>query len=262
MSAPACSYCGIAAEQGAGRSQASSARMELDTVVCGGCAALDPDRPGSALRAAARLLGVLEVDRHLAEALYEEAGALDGVMYADPGDPLVGRSRAPQREPWKHVGPGTWAALERARVRADELRESAGRPRPETPPPSGPSGCLLCGVGASASWRRVLTASLTPGPDHVEGHFCADCSEEHDRVGAVGPSLIESAARTHAGLPPEGEVRQRALKAWVATGLPPGEPWSWVDLRPPEPDPDPVDEARAQLADLAARVAELERRLL
>lgn len=255
MTAPACSLCGAAAEGGAPR---GATQTYHDTVACAGCADLEPDRPGSALRAAARLLGVGEVDRHLALALREEVGALDGLLYAAPGDPLASRARRPQRESWAHVGAATRAALARALDRAARLRAEADRPEAREAPPSGPPGCLLCGVGAAASWRRVLTGALTPGPGLVEGHLCPACSAAYDRVGAVGPSLVERAARAHAGLPLSEEARTPGLRAWVATGLPPGEPWSWAEVRDPEPDLGPVDALRAGVADLAARVAALE----
>ena len=231
------------------------ARMDLDTVVCGECATLEPGRPGSLLRAAARVLGAAEDDPYLEEALREDGAALDGLLYADRDDPLRLRARSPQREPWQHVPRETRGALRRAQARAVELRVLADRDRQvgETAPPSGPAGCLLCGVGASARWRRVLTRALTPGPDHVEGHVCAACSEAYDRVGAIGPSLVERAARAHAGVP--AEVPLPGLRAWVATGLPPGEPWAWVDLRPPEPGPDPVEAMGVLVAELRAEVA-------
>ncbi len=243
----ACAFCGVAAQPAPGY---------LDSPVCGDCATLEPEDPGSLLRAAARLLGA-EDDRHLRRALREEDGALDGLMFASPGDPLAPRGRRPQAEPWAHVREATRAALERARARSEELRRE--RPEPDAGPPSGPPGCLLCGVGAAASWRRVVTSALTRGPDLVEGHLCPQCSEAYDRAGAVGPSLVERAARAHAGLAWSEEARTPGLRAWVATGLPPCEPWSWVDrLHEPEPDLEPLDALRLQVADLAARVAALE----
>lgn len=264
MRSVACAFCGVPAEEGDRRpSGAARARVDLEPPVCVDCATLDPDRPGAALRAAARVLGAAEEDSFLHEALKTEDCAFDGLMYVDPGDPLRARGRPPQREPWLHVPSATRAALRRAQARGLEAWERADRARPapaEVGPPSGPPACLLCGVGASTSWRRVLTSALTPGPEHVEGHLCAACSAAHDRVGAVGPSLVERAWLDAAGVVWAPGCRPPAVRAWVATGLPPGEPWAWVDLRPAEPEPT-VEQLAAQVAELRAEMAVLRGRV-
>lgn len=243
----ACAFCGLPAEA------VAAGRMDVVARACGDCVTLRPAEPGAALRAAARVLGADEGDPHLREALAEDEGCLDGLMYADPADPLRSVGRAPQAEAWAHVPPATRDALRSARARGLELRVRSGRDRPpaEGPPPHGPAGCLVCGLASSASWRRVTTGALAPG-GLVEGHLCAACSAVHDEVGAVGPSLVERAAAAHAGIRWSDEMRAPGLRAWVSTGLPAGEPWAWVDLRMPEPEPEPT------LADLARRVAALE----
>jgi hypothetical protein len=256
----ACAFCGLPAAVGDRRPSGSRrARLDLAPQICADCATLDPERPGAALRAAARVLGVPEEDPYLHEALKAEAGALDGLLFADPGDPLRSGRRSPQREPWAHVPERTMDALRRAQARGLELWVLADRAQiapAEAGPPSGPPGCLLCGVGTSAWWRHVLTAALTSGPGHVEGHLCAACSVAHDRVGAVGPTLVEQAYMGAAGVTWPAGVRPPAVRPWVATGLPPGEPWIWVDLRPPEPCPT-VEQLAAQVAELRAEVGAL-----
>ncbi|WP_343899135.1 hypothetical protein, partial [Nocardioides aquaticus] len=107
----ACSFCGVPADLGTAPA-AGRARLDLDAAVCAACMTLDPARPGAALRAAARLLGADEDDPHLREALLDEDGALDGLLYGDPGDPLSSGYRAPQRAPWGHVSRQTRADLE------------------------------------------------------------------------------------------------------------------------------------------------------
>lgn len=265
MSAAACVFCGVSADLDAvvptGRLMT---RMDLDTIVCGECATLEPDRPGGALRAAARVLGAAEEDPYLHDALREDNGALDGLLYADPGDPLRLRARTPQHEPWQHVPRETRAALARALERSLELRSRAKHDDAagDTAPPSGPAGCLLCGVGRSLSWRRVLTSALTRGPGMIEGHLCATCAIQHDAVGAFGQPLVESAVTEAKGLAWWEAARIPGLQAWVATGRPPGEPWAWVELVPSAPDLDDVTALRIAVRDLTDRVADLEARLV
>ena len=236
------------------RTGAARARLDLAPRVCADCATLDPDRPGAALRAAARVLGEGEGDPFFEEALRSEPGALDGLLYYDPADPLRSGRRPPQPRPWAHVPAATLDALRRAKARGLELAAAADLTRSapaESGPPSGPPGCLLCGVSASVSWRRVVASVLAAGPGLVEGHLCRACSSAHDRIGAVGPTLVEQAWLEAAGVTWPAGVRPPAVRPWVATGLPPGDPWRWVDVRPPGPDP--------AAADLAAEVAGLQR---
>lgn len=259
MRTPACGFCGLPARpSGARPAGAPAARMDTEVPRCAECASLEPDRPGAALRAAGRVLGVDEQDPHLHAALSEDEAAFDGLLYADPHDPLRGR-RAPQTEPWAHVPSATRAALARALARSHELR--GAKPAPDGPsrPPSGPPGCLLCGDGLAAKWRRVVTSALTPGPGLVEGHLCEACAAAHDRVGAMGPPLVKQAFRQARVLDEAGLLGVSGLRAWVATGLPPGEPWAWIETR--EPAQDPVAALQAELAELRRQVAALEGRL-
>jgi hypothetical protein len=247
----ACAFCGVPADAPSG------ARMDLVARTCGECATLRPEEPGAALRAAARVLGADEEDPHLREALTDDHHALDGLLYADPGDPLRSGRRAPQSEPWTHVPDATRDALRRARARGLELRVRGAARRKaagESAPPSGPAGCLVCGRARASSWRRVTTAALTLGPALAEGHLCGACQTAHDEAGALGPSLVERAALAHAGVTWTEDVTVPGLTAWAATGEPPGEPWAWVDLRPPEPEPT----IRDLLAEVAVLRAEVE----
>jgi hypothetical protein len=251
----ACEFCGIPADG------PPAGRMDLVARACGECATLRPAEAGATLRAAARVLGADEGDPHLLEALEDDDDALDGLLYADPADPLRAGRRAPQVVPWAHVPAATRDALRRARARGLEARLRAGgtRPAAEGPPPSGPAGCLVCGRARSGSWRRVITAALARGPALVEGHICVACQAAHDEAGALGPSLVERAALAHAGLRWAEETTVPGLRAWADTGLPPGEPWAWVDLRPPEPEPT-VRDLLAEVADLRAALERLEAR--
>lgn len=255
-----CSFCGLPATAGnRGGGGAGRARLDLALDVCSDCASLDPDRPGAAPRAAARLLGADEEDQHLPEALRLEPGALDGLLVEDPGDPLRTARRAPAARPWAHVPAATLAALGRAEAKGRELELRAGRARrapASAGPPASPQGCLLCGAGTSGSWRRVLTSVFTAGPGLVEGHLCSTCSRAHGAVGAVGATLVEQAYLAAAGITWPAGVRAPSVRPWIATGLPPGDPWSWVNVRRPEPDPTAADLA-AEVAGLRAEVAAL-----
>jgi hypothetical protein len=257
VTATACAFCGLPVALGnrapRGRSRA---RMDLDPPACAECSTLEPGRPGALLRAAARVLGADEADPHLLKALADDDDALDGLLYSDPAEPLIAGRRAPQSEPWAHVPALTRDALRRARARGLELRLAVdcAPPAEKTAPPSGPAGCLVCGAATSASWRRVTTAALTRGPELVEGHLCGACQLARDKTGAVGPSLVERAALTHAGVTRPEEMTVPGLTAWVAAGEPAGEPWGWIDLRVPGPEP----AVRDLLAEVAALRSEVE----
>lgn len=213
------------------------------------------------LRAAARVARGSGRNSYLLAAVAEDDAALDGLLFSDPSQPPRSAGRRPG-EPWAHVPASTRVALEAARERAyhawlaaDRGEEMAG----EGPPPHGPAGCLVCGADSAPWWRRVLTAALTPGPGHVEGHLCPACSAAHDVVGALGPSLVERAWLRSPGVDWPEHLRPPALRPWVSTGRPPGQPWSWVDARPPGPEPTAADLA-AELAEVRAELARLRQR--
>lgn len=265
--AVACRVCGVATDEGLEHRDTFTPAGQpfgpgYDVGTCPACADLDPDRPGLAVRAALRVLGKEGEDDVLAARAFEDAGVeVTEVLYETGGRAKGG----PQRRAFAHVGRDGRGALKVGYARLLDLRVHAAaggdRPVPPTAPPSGPPGCLLCGVGASASWRPVRTKALTRGPDFVDGHLCDTCSEQHDSVGAVGAPLVEKAAMEAQGLQWSEAARAPGLKAWIATGLPPGEPWAWVELVPPAPDLDPLDALRFQVADLQREVAELRARL-
>lgn len=156
MRTPACGFCGLPAEPtGARPAGAPAARMDIEVPVCVECVSLGPDRPGAALRAAGRVLGVDEDDPHLHAALSEDRGAFDGLLCSDPHDPLRAR-RAPQTEPWGHVPRQgrlpRWCTGEpdtRARpARRACARGELGRPAPPPRPTADAFGAFL------DAWRR------------------------------------------------------------------------------------------------------------
>ena len=260
----ACDYCGRPTT--AGRlppTHVRRARVDLAPRVCADCVTLEPDRPGSSLRAAARVLGCADEDDSLFhEAIRAELASLDGLLYADPADPLRSRRLAPQEEPWAHVPAATREALGRAWARRLELgnKTAARSPTRAASPPSGPRGCVLCGVGLSSSWERVVTSALTRGPALIDGHLCATCASVRASVGAIGQRLVERAAMEAHGLRWTEDARAPGLVAWIATGRGPGEPWEWVDLTPPCPPPR-AEQLAADVRALTARVEALEARL-
>lgn len=268
MNALACHVCGVAASGPAIRRYThtnaglATPASDYDVSTCPDCLTLDPEEPGVAVRAALRVLGKDEGEWRLAADAFEDAGIdVSRVLY-DRCDPMGGRgSRGPQRKPFAHVDKEGKTALRAGYARLLDMRVHAAsghdRPVPPTAPPSGPSGCLLCGVGTSVSWRPVLTSALTRGPQMVDGHLCDTCSEQHDAVGAVGARLVEKACLEAHGLAWSEAMRAPGLTAWVATGLPPGEPWDWMDLNPPKPDLSPLEELQDQVAALRAEVAAL-----
>ncbi|GAA1920253.1 hypothetical protein [Nocardioides marmoribigeumensis] len=267
MSAVACQVCGLATDQ---RPERRLVRTPAGVAVgqgyevgtCDDCAALDPARPGLAVRAALRVLGKEEADDVLAAKAFEEAGVdVTEVLY-DRGDDRGGRgARGPQRKAFAHVGADGLAALRLGYAKVLDMRVHAAtrdRAVPPTAPPEGhPPACVACGVARSAGWATVRTKALTRGPDFLDGCVCSTCAEVLRDVGAVGATFLERAAMQAKGIDWVAGARVPGLQAWVATGLPPGEPWGWVDLALPEPEMDPLALLRSQVADLQREVAVL-----
>lgn len=220
---------------------------------CAACLTLDFDRPGAAVRATLRLLRRRESDDAVAAAAFREAGLdVAAVLYESR------RDTAPQERAWGHVTADDRALLRAAYLRVLDalVRPPEAAPEGPTPPPSG-RACLACGVPRSDGWSAVRTAALTRGPAQVDGHLCRVCSGVLGQVGALGPTFLERAVLEAKGLPWEPGLEVPGLRAWAATGREPCEPWSWVSVRMAEPEPDPVDALRAQVADLVAEVAAL-----
>lgn len=272
MRAVACRLCGVATDRRHARRRTFAGLGYADTAgtpkadytvgVCDECESLRPDEPGATVRAALRLVGVEETGwAELVDAFGE--AELEAVEYDRVGLPQGGRGRrGPQPEAWGHVDGSQRAALRAAYLRyRQQLRSRPARGSVKTAPPSGPPGCLLCGVGASLDWRRVLTGALTRGPELVEGCLCAACASVHHTVGAIGPTLVERACQEALGL--GAGFSMPGLRAWVATGRAPGEPWEWVPVGQPEPDDlqRRVDELVAAVAAIVDRVAALEARV-
>ncbi|WP_166136508.1 hypothetical protein [Nocardioides ochotonae] len=267
MSAP-CRLCGVATDRAVETVEKQSPSglrggPAYEVGTCAECEGLLPAEPGAAVRAALRVLGKDEGDWRLAAEAFDKEG-IDAAYVLH--DAAARNGRAAQRKPWGHVEKALKADLRAAYVKVLDAKvhraAGCGRRAPAAAPPGhGPRGCLLCGVGVSAAWRSVTTGALTRGPGLVSGHLCATCSEVHDEVGAIGATLVERAALSHAGVPWSEEMTAPGLKPWVATSLEPGEPWAWVGgFRLPEPPPT-VEDLAAKVAALAAAVAALEARL-
>jgi len=268
MSAP-CRLCGVATSGPTTRRYTYSItgrptpHLDYDVGTCDACLTLRPDETiGLALRAAARVLGVPEDDEHFREALEEEDDdVFDGLLYDTRSDPFGRRARTPQRKAWKHVSSETRARLKQARVRSLDAKVHAAtgpaRPVPETAPPGGPPACLACGVGKSVEWFSVTTGALTKGPDIITGCVCGTCAVVLRDVGAVGPSFIERACLEAQGLSWSDKIAVPGLRAWIATGREPGEPWEWVRVHEAPPDLDPLTQMRFDLDDLRREVTAL-----
>lgn len=253
MGAP-CRGCGVATTGPTTRRDHIFGAYEVGT--CAQCLTLDFDRPGAAVRATLRILGKRETDDTLAANVFLEAG-LDVAHLLYEGD----HRPHPQRKPWGHVRQEHKDALRAAYVDVLDARIHAAtdhdRPVPATAPPSGPGGCLACGVGTSTGWRPVSTRVFTRGPDCLDGHLCSTCADVHDAVGALGETFLERAVMEAQGLSWEETAQVPGLKAWIATGRAPGEPWAWVRVRPAPPALDPLSALQLQVTDLAAEVAAL-----
>jgi hypothetical protein len=260
-----CLFCGVETDRNVevreGRTPAGMRDASADYAVgtCEGCQTLEPAVPGSAVRACLRLLGQDEAEW---PAFLKALDGLDidptGVLYERSGSPR----RGPQRKPYAHVPKDIRAELRTgwARVLAAKVAATLppAAPTPE-PPPDGAPGCLACGVGQALVWYGPLhTTGLTRGPTPVTGYVCPTCVEHLEAVGGVGERFIERACCAAQGVPWSDQTRVPGLRAWIATGRPPGEPWEWITVRPPAPDLDPFTELREQIAVLADRVAALE----
>jgi hypothetical protein len=260
----ACRACGVATTERVTQvprsTPAGRPMPPYDVGVCDGCADLGLDEPGSAVRAALRVIHKPEKDWPLAAEAFAEAGV-------DVAPALYERA-TPQRRPWGHVPREVRDALKAAYLRVLDAKVFAaaateGRPVPPAGPPDDAEypGCLYCGLGRQAEpWRGPVTTTALRKPGMVTGYLCSPCAEATEAVGAVGATALERAVMAHHGLDWTEDVRIPRLRAAVAEGEgPSGTPWSWVDLREPvDAGVDPVALLRKEVADLAARVAALE----
>lgn len=264
----ACRMCGVATTENVTTvvvpDPLNRPTFTTEVGVCAACVSLRPDEPGSAVRAALRLLGKNEADDGLAAPVFIEAG-LDVA-------PLLYSRGKPQAKAWGHVPKEYKADLRRAYVRVLDARvfaASADQDRPvppHAPDPEFPQACLACGVGKSVDWHGpITTTALSRGPELVTGVVCDVCVPHLTAAGAVGAQFLERAVMRAKGFEWGQNVRLPRLKAWFALhraeGLPPqAEPWSWVDLREPAPELDPIVALRVQIAELTERLAALEAR--
>ncbi|MGN6253358.1 MAG: hypothetical protein ACTHNS_16260 [Marmoricola sp.] len=261
MSAP-CRCCGVATDRRLAwlpdtTPTGRASGREYEVGVCDDCAGLRPEEPGSAVRAALRLLGKAEGEWRLAAEAFEDAGVDVSVLLYDS------RVRPePQRKPWGHVAREDRAALRAGYARLLDLRVHAAadhdRPVPPTAPPGDTPhrGCLACGLDRQAEpWRGPVTTGAFTKPRMASGYLCSACAAALEEVGALGASMLERALMEARGLEWSEAVRLPGLRAWVSTGEPPSPtPWAHVgEVRAPEPEP--------TLADLRAEVAALRREL-
>lgn len=260
MSAP-CRGCGVATTGPVTRRFTSSGGLptphrDYEVGTCADCLTLDFDRPGVAVRAALRLLRKRESDDVLAADVFIEADLdVSVLMYESAYRP------EPQRKPWAHVPKEHKALLSKAYVGVLDARIHAAsdhdRPIPPTAPPSGPAACVACGVGTSAKWYSVHTHAFTHGPDYLDGHVCATCAAVYETVGALGQPFLEKAVMEAKGLSWSETSRIPGLRAWIATGRKPGEPWAWLRVSEAAPRLDPLTELQLKVADLELQVTDL-----
>lgn len=232
--------------------------------LCDGChdAGIAPDEFGSAVRAALHLLGRPVADWRLAADAFMEAG-IDVT-------PILAERATPQR-PWAHVPKEVREALKAAYLPVLDRKVFAAakteeRPIPAAPPPDDAEypGCLMCGLDKQvAPWRGPVHTKAFTKPRMTTGFLCSQCAESAEAVGAIGATALERAAMLYHGLDWTENVRIPHLRAAVAEGIvPSGTPWSWVEFAEPEdPGLDPIALLRKEVADLTARVADLEARL-
>lgn len=132
-------------------------------------------------------------------------------------------------------------------------------------PPSGPAGCLLCGVahvdvpapavvryGPKGVARRVwaprtatvgsLVGRGSAGGATVSGHLCPTCNDVAEDVGTLGITAAERAFAAHLtatgtalSLAVVEDVRDGqagGVHAWALTDAPAGEPWAHLAEHP------------------------------
>lgn len=260
----ACRVCGVGTTENTERRRTTAPGGRLPTPMndydvgtCSQCVTLDPDRPGLAVRAALRVLGLPEEDPLAADAFAEAGVDVAEVLYDRPDSPGT-RGRTPQRKAFAHVDREGRAALRvgAAALLAKRVEKAADENGPTPPPEGGPPACLACGLATSAAWYGpVLTGSLTPGPGYVSGYMCDVCGPALDAEGAVGLPFLERAVRAVLDL----DAPPRRLRAWVATGLEPrSAAWDWVEPGPPPVEElDPITALFEQVADLGEQVQAL-----
>lgn len=255
-----CRCCGIATDKRVTwqpdlttTGRASGRRYEVGE--CGDCVSLRPDEPGSAVRAALRLLGKDEGDWSPAADAFDEAGVdVSALLY-------VGQVRPrPQAKAWGHVTKDDMAELRRgyAKVLDHRVHAASGHDRPVPPhaPPHGRGGCTACGVATSTAWQPVWVR--VAGPSHTDEALCCSCAETYAEVGAWGPSFFERSALQAKGMDWQPGLSLPGLRPWAALDIPPNlTPWEHIALSPPEPDLTPLQALQVQVADLQREVAAL-----
>ena len=132
-------------------------------------------------------------------------------------------------------------------------------------PPSGPAGCLLCGVAhvdvpapavvrygpkgvARRVWapRKATVGSLvgrgSAGGATVSGHLCPTCNDVAEDVGTLGITAAERAFAAHltatgtalslAAVEDVRDGQAGGVHAWALTDAPAGEPWAHLAEHP------------------------------
>lgn len=265
MSAVACRACGVATTERVTevpRSTPGGQPMPpYEVGVCGDCVSLRLDEPGSAVRAALRVIGKPEDHwREAAEVFAEDAGV--------DVTPTLYERATPQRKPWAHVPREVKEALRGAYAEVLHRRVFASTDKDRPVPAEGPPddtehrACLMCGLAKQVEpWRGPVHTKAFTKPDAVTGYLCTACGDAAEAVGAVGPTALERAVMEFHDYAWTENVRIPRLTAWVSTGMGPlDRPWLWVDLAEPTPQIEPVILLRKEVEDLAARVAALEGR--
>lgn len=186
--------------------------------------------------------GFTATDRDLAE-LIDALAPLGAAAWWTAGH-VTANPNATRR--WQHVGD-----LVKADTRAAHLAlfHRAVEVMTRVAPPTGASGCLLCGVGhlvgresdRAVLWGRSLQAHPAAlngrSPDPVSGHVCPRCRSFVEAVGgivslpAAGAALFDFLGFERIGF--GIKMREGIARPWAA--LRPGtaaneKPWSHLDL--------------------------------
>lgn len=134
------------------------------------------------------------------------------------GTPGQNRKTA-ARVPWAHVSQEQRAALRQGYAAVLAAVTARHAPERHLPPPSGPPGCLMCGIatvtltasrvvalgGIEAATNSVWTHRVVTSPAvlggrgsrPVKGHTCPECTAAIRETGSIGPTASERSYALH-----------------------------------------------------------------